>query len=458
MTSIIAPPAPGPPQPYRFPAATRSTLPSGANVVVASLRKLPLVTVTMLFHRAGADADPSDREGLADLTALMLLEGSAACDGAALTERFELLGSSLAIAADWDAAQVTFTVQPSRLDDAATLVAGVLGAPAFPARPLERIRAEHHAERLQLMAEPRALADAAFDWRCYAAPARYRRPLAGTMASVGGITREAIDAFWRTRYTSDALTIVVAGDVTELHALRAAATLSGSLGASGTRGAEVSASPPAAGPRLSLVARTGAAQTELRIGHVGVERRHRDYFELTVMNAVLGGLFSSRINLNLRERHGYTYGASSGFDWRRAAGPWSVSTAVKTEVTAAAAREVLAEIHRIREKEIAADELELATHYLAGVFPLRFETTAAVAAALAAQATFQLPSDYFDTYRDRVSAVSPADVLRVAKAQLHPDQLTVVVVGDVAAVRTQVDAIGFGEAREWSPEEVERAP
>jgi zinc protease len=170
------------------------------------------------------------------------------------------------------------------------------------------------------------------------------------------------------------------------------------------------------------------------------------------MNAVLGGLFSSRINLNLREAHGYTYGAFSGFDWRRGAGPFVVDTAVKTAVTDAAAREILNEIERMRAAEVRPEELSLATSYLDGVFPIRYETTDAIAAALANLIIYGLPDDYFDRYREHVRAVTAADVLAAARAHLHPDRVQIVAVGDPAVVRGPLAALGVGPVTVYDAE------
>jgi zinc protease len=195
---------------------------------------------------------------------------------------------------------------------------------------------------------------------------------------------------------------------------------------------------------VHVVAKPDAPQSELRVGHVGLPRTHADYFHVVVMNAVLGGLFSSRINLNLREVHAYTYGAHSAFDWRRAAGPFVVGTAVKTEVTGAAVREILLEIDRMRDDEITADELDLATRYLAGVFPIRYETTGAVASALAVANVYGLPDDYFSTYRDRIAAVTRADVLAAACTHIHPSALQVLAVGDTTSVERQLAELQIG--------------
>jgi zinc protease len=459
MSGSIPPvPAPGTPRAYRFPRVDRRVLSAGTRVVAAPVARVPLVTLAAVFHAAGADRDPAGREGLAQLVASMLREGTTSRDGAAVAELFESLGSSLSAIADWDATTVSFTVQTARLDAAVAALCEVLHAPAFSGRELARLQAEHRADRLQVAADASGLADAALAWSCYGDRSRYRRPIDGTIASVATITRDDLVSFWRARYSTRSLTVVLAGDVSADRAAAVANSLAAGLASETAISVDVAVEPRYPGRNVTLVEKPEAAQAELRLGHVGVPRSHASYFPLMVMNAVLGGLFSSRINLNLRERHGYTYGAFSGFDWRRCAGPWSVSTAVKTETCDDAVREVLAEIDRIRSTAIAREELELATNYLIGVFPLRFETTAAVASALASQTTFQLPDDYFDTYRDRVAGVSTSEVTKVAAEHLDPRQLQIVAAGDPALLRAELSAIDGGELLARTPEDVEAAP
>jgi predicted Zn-dependent peptidase len=188
---------------------------------------------------------------------------------------------------------------------------------------------------------------------------------------------------------------------------------------------------------------------------VGAPRSTPDYFPLLVMNSILGGLFNSRVNLNLRERHGYTYGARSGFDWRRGSGPFAVESAVATDVTVAAAREVLAEVDRMRDEPVAPEELSLATSYLDGVFPIRYETTSAVASALTALTLFGLPDDYFDAYRARVRAVTAEEVQRVARAYLRPERLQLVVAG-APSLRAELEAMDFGPVTELAVDAVAR--
>jgi zinc protease len=195
---------------------------------------------------------------------------------------------------------------------------------------------------------------------------------------------------------------------------------------------------------VHLVAKPDAPQSEIRIGHVGIPRNHPDFFPVNVMNALLGGLFNSRINLNLREAHAYTYGAFSGFEWRRQAGPFMIHTAVKSDITDAAARETLFEVDRIRAEAVTPDELSLATSYLTGVFPIRFETTSAIAAALSVLALHELPEDYYDRYRSNVASITTEQVLAAARRYLDPSAFQMLVVGDPNIVKGPLEAMAFG--------------
>ena len=278
----------------------------------------------------------------------------------------------------------------------------------------------------------------------YAPESRYARPEDGGEESVSALGRAEVEAFYRERYRPGGMTLIVAGDVGVAEAVALAERTFGDWRGGSPERAAVLDRPARTTRAVHVVEKADAPQSELRIGHVGVPRLHPDYFPLVLMNAVLGGLFSSRINLNLREVHAYTYGAFSSFDWRRGAGPFVVSTAVKSDITDAAVREVLLEIDRIRSDTISSDELSLATSYLDGVFPIRYETTSAIAQALAAMAVYGLPADYFDSYRANVRAVTIIDVLQAAERYLHPDTLQLLVVGDPTVVREPLERLELG--------------
>ncbi|HKN68983.1 MAG TPA: pitrilysin family protein [Gemmatimonadaceae bacterium] len=398
---------------------------------------------------AGAVADPPGRSGLAQLTAKLLLEGTTSADGTAITDRFERLGASIDSHADWDVAAVTVTTLTDKLAEAFDLLGAVLRRPGFNEREVERLKAERLAELLQQRAEPRGLADELFSRFLYDSRSRYALPDGGDETSVRELTRAEVARFYEARYSPASMTMVVAGDVETEAFERMVASVFGDWRGALTTNASSSDEPARRTRALHIVNKPDAPQSELRIGHVGLPRHHPDYFPVVIMNAVLGGLFSSRINLNLREVHGYTYGANSYFDWRRQKGPWVVATAVASEVTPAAASEVLKEIDRFRAAPITEDELTLATSYLDGVFPIRFETTSAIASALTTLVVYDLPDDWYDRYRARVRAVTSGDVLTAAERHLHPEALQMVVVGNAAAVRQGLEALAFGPVQQY---------
>jgi zinc protease len=264
------------------------------------------------------------------------------------------------------------------------------------------------------------------------------------MSSVRALDAAQLRGLHASRYVPGATTLVFAGDVTSEQCVRLAGRALGGWKGAVQPEARVDDRVSVSGPQVHVVNKADAPQSELRVGHAGVPRSHPDYFAIVVMNALLGGLFSSRINLNLRERNAYTYGARSAFEWRRGAGPFVVSTAVKTEVSDAATREILVEIGRMREEKVSADELSLATAYLDGVFPIRYETTNAVAQAIAIAQVYGLGDDYYTRYRERIRAVTADAVLKAAQEFLHPDKLLVLAVGDAKAIREPMEKLGAG--------------
>ena len=436
-------PTAGEPRPYQFPRFERAVLPNGLKLIVAPIAKLPIVTICIVTD-AGAVADPAGRSGLAQLTAKLLLEGTTSADGTAITDRFDRLGASIDAHADWDVAAVTVTTLTDKLSESFDLLGNVLRRPGFNEREVERLKAERLAELLQQRAEPRGLADELFSRFLYESRSRYALPDGGDETSVRELTRADVVRFYETWYSPASMTMIVVGDIQTRQLERMAGAVFGDWQGALTTPASASDEPARRTRALHIVNKPDAPQSELRIGHIGLPRHHPDYFPSVIMNAVLGGLFSSRINLNLREVHGYTYGANSYFDWRRQRGPWVVATAVASEVTHAAATEVLKEIERFRSAPISEDELTLATSYLDGVFPIRFETTSAIASALTTLVVYDLPDDWYDEYRARVRGVTSADVLVAAERHLQPDALQMVVVGSAAAVREGMQAIAFG--------------
>jgi zinc protease len=397
---------------------------------------------------AGAETDPAGRAGLAAITARALSEGTQRRSGDELADAFERLGGELSTDAGWTHAECGTTVLTSRLEPTLRLLGEVLREPAFADVDVTRLREERLAELLQIEAEPRELADDRFARIAFGPGTRYAEPVAGNTPSVSALTSADVAAHFERRYVPRAITLIIAGDIDSA----ATAGLAESMCGHWDPGSHLPL--PAVGDTVEakravhIVHRPDAPQTEIRVGHPSVPRKDPDFHTITVMNAILGGLFNSRINLNLRERHAFTYGAFSSFDWRRHGSLFEVSTAVRSDVTAAALTEILSEIDRICEADVSESELSLARDYLTGVFPIRFETTTAIASAIATQESFGLDPAYYDEYRDRIAAVSVGDVRRVAERILNPSRLQILAVGDPGMIRGPIEALELGEVHE----------
>ncbi|HET7685086.1 MAG TPA: pitrilysin family protein [Candidatus Limnocylindria bacterium] len=452
MTRVANPrrPSPGAPRPYHFPAFERHALSNGLTVWLVPLPGRGLVNVHLLAD-AGASAEPEERAGVAALTAQVLVTGTKRLDAAAFAAATERLGIEVSSESSWDSARAAFQALPEHVDEGLSLLAEMVREPRLDADEFERLKAERLADILQARADAGRLAEEMFLRHLYAPDSPYGRLSAGTPESVGELAVEHVRDFHATHWGPSTAHLIVAGGFDPQTVLRSAEAHLGSWSGGGPGHRSIEARP-AGGRRVVIVDRPGSVQSELRVGQIGIERDHPDYFPAIVMAAVLGGVFGSRLNLRLREELGYTYGAHASFDPRRSAGPMISRAAVQTEVTAPAIRELLAQLDRLRSEAPSPEELAEVRNFMIGVFPLRFEATGGVAAAIEPLAVYGLPDDYWQTYRSRIEVVGPEDVRRVAEALIRPDQLLILLSGDASAVRDAVEAEGFG------PLEVVAAP
>ena len=444
-------PSPGKPRSYSFPAFERTVLPSGLQVLAIHVPGRPLVSANLIF-RHGAVDEPAGVAGATVLSARALSEGTQRYAGVELIEAAERLGATLHAEASWDGFAASIDVAGSRLRLALELLDELVERPTFPAEDVARLRDERLNDLMQMRAEPRRRVEYAFSQTIYTSASPYARLAGGDEATVEKLDRDALMAAHRAVLEPANGALVVGGDLLGLDVPRIVEDVFGSLAAAPASGSVAPApvSTPISDSALDrtvvrLYNRPGSVQSEVRIGHVGLPRRVPDFHAVQVMGAILGGLFNSRLQLNLREQKGYTYGVGAGFDMRRGAGPFAVRTAVHTAVTAPAITEALAELRRIRETPVAADELAVARDYLMGVFPLRFETPGAVVAAVGGLFASDLPDDELARYRGLVEAVSIADVQQAAQDHIHPDRIAIVLVGDAAAVVDDLKAAGLGE-------------
>ena len=449
---ITTRPVPGQPRPYEFPATERAVLANGLRVIVTPMPGRELVSATLAV-RVGAADEPDAIGGATVLSARSLTEGTEVRDAIALTEAAERLGASIHAEAGWDAGSAGLDVPASRLAPALELLAEVVRRPSFPPAEVDRLRDERLTDLLQAKADPRRRADEAYVAAIYAPSSPYHRPSGGTTETVSALGVPELRRMHAQAFAPDRAALVVAGDVDPSTVVRLAESLFGDWAATVAFEARpIDDTGDAAGRFVRVVHRPGAVQTEIRIGHPGMARRHPDFHAVSVMSAILGGLFNSRLNMNLREEKGYTYGAGAGFDLRRARGPFTARAAVNTEATVPAIQEFLNELDRIREAPVTAAELAAARDYLVGVFPLRFETPGPVVGSLAGLFVHELPDDELARYRAAIEAVTVDDVLRVAREHIHPDAAAIVLVGDHDQFGPALEAAGFG------PVEVEREP
>lgn len=440
-------PAPGPEPAFAFPVAVKRQLDNGLGLWTIRREQLPLVSVVLMLP-AGAVHDPADRPGLAALTADMLDEGSGQRSAIDMQEALARIGTDLDTEVGPDAVVLSLTLLARFLPEGLRLLSDIVCRPRMADADVTRVR-DLRANRLrQLRDMPGANAEAVFLRTLYGTHPYGHLPI-GTSASMAGMQTADIIGFHASAYEPSRATLICVGDVDHDSCATAVGDAFGDWTASGAEDRRAAGDAPLPTPspqRVLIIDRPGAAQTELRIGHVAEPRRTPDFYALMLLNAVVGGHFMSRINLNLRERRGLTYGARSSFDFRRQAGPFTVQTSVQTGATAEAVREVLADLHAIRgERPPMADEIGLSTATLTKGYPRNFETTGQVARGLAQLALYELPDDTFATFSPRVRALGIEAVTAAAVRHLAPARAVVVAVGDRSRIEEGLRGLAIGE-------------
>jgi predicted Zn-dependent peptidase len=400
-----------------------------------------------LVVTGGASEEPAEQGGAVVLAARALTEGTESHDAISLVEATERLGASLHADAGWDALSLNVDVAAARLAPALELVAEVLLTPTFPESEVDRLRDERLNDLLQARADPRRRVEEAFVGTVYAAQSPYHRPSGGTREPVETLGAADLRSAYERAIDPRRATLVVGGDLGGQDVVALAERLFGSWAGAASGAPSEAPVSDAGGPSgrvVRVVHRPGSVQTEIRIGHRGLPRRIADFHAVSLMSAILGGLFNSRLNMKLREEKGYTYGASAGFDMRRGAGPFAARAAVNTEVTVPAIIDTLAELTRMRDEPISDAELVAARDFLIGVFPLRFETAGAVVGALGSLAVHGLGVEELVNYRANVEALDVAAISAAAASHLHVDEAAIVLVGDADAFGADLEAAGLG--------------
>ena len=443
-------PASGPLRHFRFPDVERRPLPNGLDLRVARLPRLPVVSVN-LFLRAGEGALSSEGAGLAVLTGDALEGGTERRSGSDLADGLERIGARLDVGAGWEGTSVTLSCLADRLPDALPLLAETVLQPGFPEEEVQRTREQHLAAIRQRAMDPSGLANDAAAARWYAPDVPYARPVDGTAASVSAAGRDDLRGYADACYRPREGGLIVAGDVDPTEVEQLALDHLGSWTGSPAPRPDFETEPLTRERRIWIVDRPGSVQSEIRVGHVGAARSTDDYFALSIANMVLGGTFTSRLNLNLRERNGFTYGVRSRFTFRSRPGPFHVSTAVGNEVTAAAVREILAELEAFAGEGPTSDEVAAARDFAAGTFGLQLETAGQVATRVTQLVVYGLPERYYHDYRENMRSVEVEAAAAAARRHVRPQEVQIVLVADADVVRPSLEALGVGPVEVTAP-------
>lgn len=446
----------GPDPSFRLPSLRRHTLANGLQVRTVEHDSMPVLTLIVQVE-SGAGTDPGDREGLAAITADMIDEGTGTLDALDVSDALARIGGEYDVDVSPDVAVFTLVTLTRFAERGASLLGELVMRPSFRAHDFERVR-QLRLDRLRQMKDlAPAVAERVFLRLLYGTHPYGHLPL-GDERALRRMTLEEVSRFHAATYQPASATVVAAGSMSHPELLALVEAVFGAWAAQETPAAAsrpaAEIAPPTQAGRLAVVPREGAAQSELRIGHLSARRDTPDYFPLLVMNAVLGGQFVSRINLKLREEKGYTYGARSGFDWRRGLGPFSVQASVHTAATADAVRDALSELAAIRgARPVTERELALAKASLTRGYPRNFETAQQVGRGVAQLALYGLRDAYFHEFVQRTNSVTADDVTRAAQRYLDPERATTLIVGDHAVIGSTLGALGLGDPLVLPPDQ-----
>ncbi|HEV2799048.1 MAG TPA: pitrilysin family protein [Pyrinomonadaceae bacterium] len=434
------PPTPLAPRPLNLPSPVETTLANGLRIVFVENPRLPLVTYRLAF-RTGDAHDPPGLPGLTDILTGMLNEGTETRTSRQIADDVARIGATLGAGASSDNTTVAASALSQFNDRVLELMADITLRPSFPEDELELTKQNALQNLIAQRGQPSFLANERLARVIYG-----RHPysvVSATPESINAVTRDDLTSFHRRRFIPNNAVLIVGGDIRQEDALRRIEELFGQWPAGEREAADFPAPPARTRRTLHLVDRPGSAQSNIVIANSGITRTDPDYFPMLVMHTVLGANASSRIFMNLREDKGYTYGAYTSLDARRAAGSFRATAEVRTPVTGESLKEFFYELERIREELVTERELLDAQNYLTGIFPIRLETLDGLIDQLIQIKMHDLPDDYLQTYRERVSAVTREEVQRVARRYVTPDRSAIVIVGDADALTDEIK--GYAE-------------
>lgn len=423
-------PKPGADPKFNLPAIEKQKLSNGLEVWMVKQTELPIVSMNMVL-KSGGTLDPGDKSGVSAMTSSLLDDGTKTRSAIEIANQLQSIGASVGTGSGWDSANISMASLTKNLDQALDIFSDITLNPTFPDEELTKYRSRLLTAFVQRKALPNAISDLVYNKLLYGKNHPYAKQLTGDAVSVKGITRDDIVSFYEANYRPNNAVLIVVGDVESKTLMPKLEKTFGAWKKGDVKLIDVAEAPMLEKPGIYIVDKPGAAQSVIAIGQVGVARNSPDYFPLQVMNSLLGGQFSSRINLNLREDKGYTYGARTGYAYRRGAGPFTASADVQTEVTKESVVEFLKELRGVRgEIPVTPAELDYNKQSLIRRYPQGFETVGQISAQLSNLVVYNLPDSYFNDYIPKVNAVTVVDVNRVANKYLTPDKMAILVVGD----------------------------
>ena len=444
-------PAAGPVRPLALPKVQEFRLANGLPVYLVEKRDLPIVQMTFVFN-AGSIYDPAELPGLAAMTADLMDEGAGNRDALAFSDEIDFLGIGLGASAARERLTLSLFSPSARLEQALPLLADMLLRPRYDAKELERKRTEALVRLKQSYDEARIIASTAFNQIVFGKTHPYSQPAGGTVASLKAMQTGDLQRFHQEFIRPANGFLVITGDLDRAQAEAALGILLREWNGGALKSMAVPAPPAAKGFQIYLIDKPGAAQSELRFGHPALSRNTPDYFPVQVMNTILGASFTSRLNTNIREVHGYAYGASSSFNMPKGKGAFLGASAVQSDATDKAVAEFIKEFNAIR--TVQETEAEKARNYLALGFPGEFESIENIASNIADVLFFNLPENYLNTYIEQVMKVTRADIERVAKTWVDPKNMVLVVVGDQVKIEPGLKALKLGKINYLKVEEV----
>jgi zinc protease len=419
-------------------------LTNGLRILLAERHDMPIVATQIVVNR-GYDLQPSPR--IAAMTASMLLAGTHSRSALASSEAFEALGARYGSWADYDGMGVSGQCLSNQIPLLFAQFSDIIRNPSFDVQELERERTRRLSSLAAQFDDPDALLDNALAERLYPMGHPFHSALKTVEKTIRNVKAADLANFHQLAYRPAHATVTMAGDIDREQALALVEKNLGDwTGEAVPRIAFPGVPAMARGEkRILLIDRPDDAQSNIMLAIIGMARKNPDYDAAMVLNTLLGGQFSSRLNLNLREKHAITYGAYSVLEARRDPGPWCAGAAVTTSATALAIREIFSEIERLRSEFVPATELQNAKTSLIRKLPARFETAAGTAQALSSLSILDLPLDVFATRQTRVARVTPEDVHRVANLYLRPEAMRIFIVGDARAIREDLEKLDLGE-------------